>query len=45
MSTAHASPWDALLRPHKIVENAARFQWQYIEAELAVKVLNGAVVG
>lgn len=39
------SMWYDLLRPHKIVEDAARFQWQYIEAELAVKVLNGAVVG
>ena len=39
------SMWYDLLRPHKIVEDAARFQWRYIEAELGVTVLNGAVTG
>lgn len=38
------SMWYDLLRPHKIVEDAVRFQWRYIEAELGVNVLNGAVV-
>lgn len=44
MSTTHASPWDALLRPHKIVEDAARFEWQYIEADAPQQARPGTKV-
>lgn len=37
--------WYDLLRPHKILEDAMRFQWKAIEAALGVTVFNGAVVG
>ena len=36
--------WYDLLRPHKILEDAMRFQWKAIEAALGVTVLNGAVL-
>ena len=33
--------WFDLLRPHKVLEDAANFVWQAIEAETGLKVFNG----